>query len=107
MAKSNADIQRDKRAKEKALLDRIGAEKRSLIVSKTLADAIQVLGERHGFEEWQETVSTFVINLAAAPTEESARFAKMSRHVYEIPENVLRKLELAYNREALRICRDD
>lgn len=28
MAKSNADIQKDKRAKEKALLDRIGAEKR-------------------------------------------------------------------------------
>ncbi|MGF6091669.1 hypothetical protein [Pseudomonas sp. 18173] len=49
MAKSNADIQRNKRAKEKALLDRIGAEKRSLIVSKALAEALQVLGERHDF----------------------------------------------------------
>ncbi|WP_223431558.1 hypothetical protein [Pseudomonas sp. GL-B-26] len=36
MAKSNADIQRDKRAKEKALLERIGAVKRTLIVSKRL-----------------------------------------------------------------------
>lgn len=36
MAKSNAQLQKDKRAKEKALLDRIGAEKRSLIVSKRL-----------------------------------------------------------------------
>ena len=71
MAKSNADIQKDKRAKEKALLDKIGAEKRMLIVSKALADALQVLGERHDFEEWQETVSTFQINLAGATAYES------------------------------------
>jgi hypothetical protein len=51
MAKSNADIQRNKRAKEKALLDRIGAEKRSLILLKALAEALQVLGERHDFED--------------------------------------------------------
>ena len=51
MAKDNAQIQRDKRLKEKALLDRIGAEKRTLIVSKALDDALQVLGERHDFEE--------------------------------------------------------
>ncbi|WP_226501457.1 hypothetical protein [Pseudomonas sp. MWU16-30322] len=50
MAKSNAELQKDKRAKEKALLERIGAEKRSLIVSKALDDALLVLGERHGFE---------------------------------------------------------
>lgn len=79
MAKSNAQLQRDKRAKEKVLLDRIGAEKRSLIVSKALDDALQVLGERHGFEEWQETVSTFLINLAGATAYESGRFASMSR----------------------------
>ena len=102
MAKSNADIQRDKRAKEKILLDRIGAEKRTLIVSKALADALQVLGERHDFEEWQETVSTFLINLAAAPTEESARFATMSRHKFTISENMSRSLELAYRREQHR-----
>ncbi len=36
MAKSNAQLKRDKRAKEKTLLDRIGAEKRTLIVSKAL-----------------------------------------------------------------------
>ncbi|MNC00749.1 hypothetical protein D3C76_833640 [compost metagenome] len=107
MAKSNADIQRNKRAKEKALLDRIGAEKRSLIVSKALADALQVLGERHDFEEWQETVSTFILNLAAAPTEESARFANMSRHEITISENVSRKLERAYRHDELRGCSDD
>lgn len=79
MAKSNSELQKNKRAKEKALLDRIGAEKRSLIVSKALADALQLLSERHGFEEWQETVSTFLLNLAAASADESVRFANMSR----------------------------
>jgi hypothetical protein len=93
MAKDNAQIQRDKRSKEKALLDRIGAEKRTLIVSKALADALQVLGERHGFEEWQETVSTFLISLAAAPPEKSARFASMSRPEIVVSEKWSRQLE--------------
>lgn len=93
MAKSNAQLQKDKRAKEKALLDRIGAEKRTLIVSKALDDALKVLGERHGFEEWQETVSTFIINLAGAPTAESERFVSMSRPELIIKETWSRKLE--------------
>ena len=93
MAKDNAQIQRDKRAKEKALLDRIGAEKRTLIVSKALDDALQVLGERHDFEEWQETVSTLLINLAAAPAGESARFATMSRLLFGYFESRSRQLE--------------
>ncbi|WP_150755821.1 hypothetical protein, partial [Pseudomonas fluorescens] len=59
------------------------------------------------FEEWQETVSTFILNLAAAPTEESARFASMSRHEITISENVSRKLELAYRHDELRGCSDD
>lgn len=93
MAKSNAESQKDKRAKEKALLDRIGAEKRSLIVSKALDDAFHILGERHDFEEWQETASTFLINLAAAPAEESARYASMSRPEIVITEKQSRQLE--------------
>ncbi|KAB0504728.1 hypothetical protein [Pseudomonas moorei] len=93
MAKSNAELQKDKRAKEKALLDRIGAEKRTLIVSKALANALQALGERHDFEEWQETVSTFLINLAAAPAEKSARFASMSRPEIVVKEKWSRQLE--------------
>ena len=100
MAKSNAEIQKDKRAKEKALLCRIGAEKRTLIVSKALADALQVLGERHDFEEWQETVSTLLINLAKAPAEDTARFASMSRPAIVITEKQSRQLKDFANREA-------
>jgi hypothetical protein len=93
MAKDNAQIQRDKRAKEKALLDKIGAEKRALIVSKALDDALQVLGDHHDFKEWQETVSTLLINLAATPAEESARFVTMSRPAFEVTEKQSRQLE--------------
>lgn len=93
MAKTNAELQKDKRAKERALLDRIGAEKRTLIVSKALADALKMLGERHDFEEWQETVSTLLINLATAPAEESARYASMSRPEIVITEKQSRQLE--------------
>lgn len=93
MAKSNAQLQKDKRAKEKALLERIGAEKRSLIVSKALDDALQILGERHSFEEWQETVSTMIINLAAAPAVESERFASMSRPELVIKDKWSRQLK--------------
>ena len=93
MAKSNADIQRDKRAKEKALLDRIGAEKRTLIVSKALDDALHILGERHEFEEWQETVSTLLINLAKTTAYESAKFASMSRPEIVVTEKQSRQLE--------------
>lgn len=99
MAKDNAQIQRDKRAKEKDLLERIGAVKRTLIVSKALDDALQVLGDRHGFEEWQETVSTLMINLAAAPAEESARFTTMSRPAFEVTEKQSRQLKDFANRE--------
>jgi hypothetical protein len=106
MAKSNADIQRDKRAKEKALLDRIGAEKRSLIVSKALADALQVLGERHGFDEWQETVSTFILNLAAASVEESARFSTMSRPEIIVKEHWSRQLA-RFNASSERFVNDE
>jgi len=86
MAKDNAQIQRDKRAKEKALFDKIGAEKRSLIVSKALDDALHILGERHGFEEWQETITTFILNLAAAPIKVSECFASMSRPEFVVSE---------------------
>ncbi|MEX3772510.1 hypothetical protein [Pseudomonas sp. MYb118] len=93
MAKSNAVLQKEKRAKERALLDRMGAEKRTLIVSKAIDDALQVLGERHGFEEWQETVSTLLINLAGATTYESGKFATMSRPEFVVTEKQSRQLE--------------
>jgi hypothetical protein len=37
----------------------------------------------------------------------SAQFLAPPRHEYVIPENVSAKLQVAYNRESLRICRDE
>ena len=51
-----------------------------------------VQGERHDFEEWQETVSTLLINLAKAPADQSARFANMSRPEIVVSEKWSRKL---------------
>jgi hypothetical protein len=99
MAKDNAQLQRDKRAREKALLERIGAEKRTLIVSKALDDALLILGERHGFEEWQETVSTLLINLAKATAYESGKFVTLSRPKFIVTEFQSRLLEGFANRE--------
>jgi hypothetical protein len=48
---------------------------------------------RRGYEEWQETVSTLLINLAAAPAEESVRFASMSRPEIVVTEKWSRQLE--------------
>ncbi|CAD5201019.1 hypothetical protein [Pseudomonas sp. FEN] len=93
MAKDDAQIQRDKRTKEKEALARIGATKRTIIVTPALEHALNILDSRHSFEEWQETFSTFLINLAAAPTEESARFATMSRPAFEVSEKQSRQLE--------------
>jgi hypothetical protein len=66
---------------------------RTPIVSKALTNDHQIFGDCHGFEEWQETVSTFIINLAAAPAEESARFASMSRPELVMKEKWSRQLE--------------
>jgi hypothetical protein len=66
---------------------------RTLIVSKALANDHQIFGDCHGLEEWQKTVSTFIINMAAATAEDSARFASMSRPKLVIKEKWSRQLE--------------
>jgi hypothetical protein len=71
----------------------VAVEKRSLIVRKARDQALVILGNRHGFEEWQETVSTFIMNFAGAPAEESARFANMSRPEIVVKEKWSRQLE--------------
>ncbi|WP_237881859.1 hypothetical protein [Pseudomonas sp. PGPR40] len=62
-------------------------------MSKALDDALHILGERHEFEEWQETVSTLLINLAAATAYESTRFATMSRPEIVVAEKWSRQLD--------------
>jgi hypothetical protein len=49
-------------------------------------------GVRHDVEEWQETVPTRLINRAALPADESARFASMSRPEIAVTEKWSRQL---------------
>jgi hypothetical protein len=46
-------------------------------------------------------------HLHALGPQKSAPLLAPPQHGYVIPENVSRKLELAYSREALRICHDE
>ncbi len=60
-----------------------------------------------GIEEQGEAITLMIHHLHALGPQKSAPLLTPPRHEYEIPENVSRKLELAYNREALRICHDE
>ncbi len=60
-----------------------------------------------GIEEQGEAITLMIHHLHAMGPQKSAPLLTPPRHEYEIPENVSRKLELAYNREALRICHDE
>ncbi|MEB0170063.1 hypothetical protein [Pseudomonas sp. CCC4.4] len=61
----------------------------------------------HGIEEQGEAITLMIHHIQGLGPTGSARFLEAPRHDYVIPENVSRKLEIAYSREALRICRDD
>ena len=61
----------------------------------------------HGIEEQGEAMTLMIHHLHALGPQKSAPLLAPSRQEYVIPENVSRKLELTYAREALRICSED
>jgi len=60
-----------------------------------------------GIEEQGEAITLMIHHLHALGPQKSALLLTPPRHEYEIPENVSAKLQLAYNREALRISHDE
>ncbi|MNF41381.1 hypothetical protein D3C84_224050 [compost metagenome] len=60
----------------------------------------------HGIEEQGEAMTLMIHHLHALGPQKSAPLLEPPRHEYVIPENVSRKLKLAYDREALRISCD-
>ncbi|MNI38138.1 hypothetical protein D3C73_922680 [compost metagenome] len=60
-----------------------------------------------GIEEQGEAITLMIHHLHALGPQKSAPLLTPPRHEITISENVSRKLELAYNREALRICHDE
>jgi hypothetical protein len=60
-----------------------------------------------GIEEQGEAITLMIHHLHGLGPGGSLPLLTPPRHEYVIPENVSRKLELTYNREALRICREE
>ncbi len=70
---------------------------------KVLAD----LMEWHQIDEKGEAMTLALHHLHALGPTGSAPFFAPPRHEITISENVSAKLQIAYNREALRICHDE
>ena len=65
------------------------------------------LMEWHGTSDQVEAMTLALHHLHALGPKGAAPFFAPPRHEYVIPENVSKKLTRAYQRESLRICRDE
>ncbi|WP_339441355.1 hypothetical protein [Pseudomonas proteolytica] len=76
----------------------------------TMAGTRQALADLmawHGIEEQGEAMTLMIHHLHGLGPAGSAQFLAPPRHEYVIPDGVSAKLQLAYNREALRIACDE
>jgi hypothetical protein len=103
MAKSNADRSAKAAAKRKER----GEEEIRLHCLPGTRQALAELMAWSGIEEQGEAITLMIHRLHELGPQKCLPMLDPPRHEYVIPENVSRKLELAYNRESLRICRDD
>ncbi|MCJ8207685.1 hypothetical protein [Pseudomonas sp. RGM2987] len=102
-----AATQKDRSAKTAAKRRSRGEEEIRL---HCMAGTRQVLADLmawHQIEEQGEAMTLALHHLHALGPKGSAQFFAPPRHEYVIPENVSRKLKLAFDREALRICHDE
>lgn len=101
-----AAAQKDRSAKTAAKRKIRGEEELRL---HTLAGTRQALADLmawHGIEEQGEAMTLMIHHLHSLGPTGSAQFLTAPRHEYVIPENVSRKLKLAFDRETLRIKAD-
>jgi hypothetical protein len=103
MAKSNADRSAKAAAKRK---ERGEEELRMHALSGT-RQALADLMAWHQIEEQGEAMTLALHHLHALGPKGSAPFFQPQRHEIAISESVSRKLDLAYQREALRLSTDD
>jgi hypothetical protein len=101
-----AAAQKDRSAKTAAKRKSRGEEELRM---HTLAGTRQALADLmawHGIEEQGEAMTLMIHHLHGLGPAGSAPFFSPPRHEYVIPENVSRKLKLAYQREALKALAD-
>lgn len=96
--------QRDEKvaAKRKAC----GEEELRLRVRPGTKQALAELMEWAGIEEQGEALTLMIHHLHGLGPERALPLLRVPRHEIVISASVARKLELAYNREALRIAHD-
>ena len=102
-----AAAQKDRSAKTAARRKSRGEEEIRLHCMAGTRQALAELMAWSGIEEQGEAITLMIHHLHGLGPARSAKFLSAPRHEITISENVSRKLELAYNRESLRICRDE
>lgn len=102
-----AAAQKDRSAKTAAKRKSRGEEELRM---HTLAGTRQALADLmawNGIEEQGEAITLMIHHLHGLGPAGSAQFLTAPRHEITVSENVARRLELAFNRESLRICHDE
>ena len=102
-----AAAQKDRLAKTAARRKTRGEEELRMHVMAGTRQALADLMAWHDIEEQGEAMTLMIHHLHALGPQKSTPLLEPPRHEITISENVSRKLELAYNREALRICHDE
>lgn len=103
MAKSNADRSAKAAAKRKER----GEEEIRLHCLPGTRQALAELMAWSGIEEQGEAITLMIHHLHGLGPGGALPLLTPPPHKYEIPENVSRKLKLAFDREALRINHDE
>ena len=99
--------QKERSAKTAARRKTRGEEEIRLHCMAGTRQALAELMAWSGIEEQGEAITLMIHHLHALGPQRSAPLLAPPRHEITISENVSRKLQLAYNREALRICHDE
>lgn len=102
-----AAAQKERSAKTAAKRKSRGEEELRLHTMAGTRQALADLMNWNSIEEQGEAMTLMIHHLHALGPVGSAQFLAPPRHEITISENVSAKLQLAYNREVLRICHDE
>lgn len=102
-----AATQKDRSAKTAAKRKSRGEEEIRLHCLPGTRQALAELMAWSGIEEQGEAITLMIHHLHGLGPGGALPLLTPPRHEYVIPENVSRKLKLAFDREALRICHEE
>ncbi|MDD2056570.1 hypothetical protein N5D52_14905 [Pseudomonas sp. GD03860] len=102
-----AASQQDRSAKAASKRKAVGEEELRMRARQGTRNVLAELMEWHGIEEQGEAMTLALHHLHAMGPEGSRPFFTPPRHEITVSPIVARRLELAYQRQALRICHDE